>query len=350
GTKAIEGLTLKLTNSVSLEAKMFKMMKRLRLLQLAGVQLDGNFEDLPKHLRWLHWHECYLKYIPSNFDQASLVAIELEFSNLKFVWKEAKFMEKLKVLNLNHSYNLTQTPDFSYLPNLEKLLLKDCSSLSTISDTIGHLKKILVINLEDCTSLGNLPRSFYKLKSLTTLIISGCSMIDKLEEDLEQMESLITLIADKTAITQVPFSIVRSKSIGYVSLCGYEGFSRDVFPSLIWSWMSPTSKYNLSSMVQASSSALIPLDLPKLRSLWVKCESDLQLNGGVARILATLFATYNKELEATPTTSLVMENIKGSEIFDLSNQSHNSESLKCLIIEVGMKSHATNALKDKILQ
>ncbi|KAL1368568.1 hypothetical protein HN51_022717 [Arachis hypogaea] len=350
GTKAIEGLTLKLTNSVSLEAKMFKMMKRLRLLQLAGVQLDGNFEDLPKHLRWLQWHECNLKYIPSNSDQASLVAIELEFSNLKFVWKEAKFMEKLKVLNLNHSHNLTQTPDFSYLPNLEKLLLKDCSRLSTISDTIGHLKKILVINLEDCTSLGNLPRSFYKLKSLTTLIISGCSMIDKLEEDLEQMESLITLIADKTAITQVPFSIVRSKSIGYVSLCGYEGFSRDVFPSLIWSWMSPTSKYNLSSMVQASSSALIPLDLPKLRSLWVKCDSDLQLNGGVARILATLFATYNKELEATPTTSLVMENIKGSEIFDLSNQSHNSESLKCLIIEVGMKSHATNALKDKILQ
>ncbi|MED6119776.1 hypothetical protein PIB30_014826 [Stylosanthes scabra] len=355
GTKAIEGLTLKLptitNSSVYLEAKMFENMKRLRLLQLAGLQLNGNFEDLPKHLRWLHWHECYLKYIPSNFDQANLVSIELEFSSLKLVWKEAKFMEKLKVLNLNHSHNLTQTPDFSYLPNLEKLLLKDCPSLSSISDTIGHLKRILLINLEDCTSLGNLPRSIYKLKSLNTLIISGCSMIDKLEEDLEQMKSLVTLIADKTAITQVPFSIVRSKSIGYVSLCGYEGFSRDVFPSLIWSWMSPSN--DLSSMVQASSSssAVIPFDLPKLRSLWVECDSDLQLNGGVARILATLFATYNKELEATPTTSQVlMNNIKGSEIFDLRNQSHISGSPKCLVIEVGMKSQVTKVLKDIILQ
>jgi len=38
-------------------------------------------------------------------------------------------------------------------------------------------------------------------------------MIDKVEEDLEQMESLSTLLANNTAITTVPFSVVRSKSI-----------------------------------------------------------------------------------------------------------------------------------------
>ena len=85
--------------------------------------------------------------------------------------------------------------------------------MSGISDSIGDLEKVLFIDLEDCTSLPNLPRSFYKLKSLITLTISGCSLIDyKLEEDIEQMESLIKLIVDKTAITQVPFPIVKSKS------------------------------------------------------------------------------------------------------------------------------------------
>jgi len=127
-------------------------------------------------------------------------------------------MEKLKILNLSHSHYLTQTPDFSNLPNLEKLTLKDCPRLSEVSHSIVHLHKILLINLKDRISLCNLPRNIYTLKSLKTLILSGCLMIDNLEEDLEQMESLTTLIADNTGIKKVPFSLVRSKSIGYISV------------------------------------------------------------------------------------------------------------------------------------
>lgn len=66
------------------------------------------------------------------------------------------------------------------------------------------------------------------------------------------MESLTTLMADNTAISQVPFSLVRSKGIRYLSLCGYEGLSRDVFPSLIWSSMKP--KNNLTLPIQAFGS------------------------------------------------------------------------------------------------
>jgi hypothetical protein len=145
-------------------------------------------------------------------------------------------------------------------------------------------------------------------------------MIDKLEEDIEQMESLTTLIANNTAITRVPFSVVRSKSIGYISLCGYEGFSRDVFPSIIMSWMSPTT--GLPSLFQTSTimSPLVPLDvshsssyelssismyLPSLRSLWVECSSELQLSHDAAIIMDALYATNYKELEPTATTSQV---------------------------------------------
>ncbi|MED6119791.1 hypothetical protein PIB30_014838 [Stylosanthes scabra] len=348
GTKALEGLTLKLTNTICLKTEAFKEMKKLRLLQLAGVQLGGDFEYISRDLRWLYWHGFPLKYMPSNFSQTSLVSIELESSSLKLLWKEPKLLESLKILNLSHSQYLTQTPNFSYLPNLEKLLLNDCPRLTAISETIEHLKNILLINLEDCTSLSNLPRSFYKLKSLKTLIISRCSMIDKLEDDLDQMESLVTLIADKTAITQVPFSIVRSKSIGYVSLCGYEGFSRDVFPSLIWPWMSPTN--NLSSQAETCTDLeLVSSDVGKLRSLQMECNSDFQLAEGISRILDTLNATYYNELEATPTTSQV-SNIGSSSIISFCNQFHMHGLLKSLLIEIGVKSQISNTLRERILQ
>jgi hypothetical protein len=255
-------------------------------------------------------------------------------------------MEMLKILNLSHSHHLMLTPDFSNLPNLEKLVLKDCPMLSEVSPSIGDLDKILIINLEGCVSLCSLPRSIYKLKSLKTLILSGCLKIDKLEEDIEQMESLTTLLADNTALTRVPFSIVRSKSIVYISLCGHEGFSRDVFPSIIKSWMSPTN--NLPSHFQTSTvmSSLVPLDvprsssqelssiskyLPSIRSLWVECSSELQVSHDAAIILDALYAANLKELEPTRTQV-------------------SRSSPKSLFIQMGMNCQVANILKGQILQ
>ena len=275
-------------------------------------------------------------------------------------------MEKLKILNLSHSHYLTRSPDFSNIPNLEKLVLKDCPMLSQLSPSIKHLKKILLINLEDCVSLCSLPKSIYKLKSLKTLILSGCSMIDKLEEDLEQMESLTTLLANNTAITRAPFSVVRSKSIGYISLCGYEGFSRDVFPSIIRSWMSPTN--NIPSLFQTSSpmSSLVALDvpsssshtlstfskhLPRLRSLLVYCDSEYQLSLDAKIILDTLYATISNELDSTSTTSQV-SNLTASALIQCCNEvyvSKSKHSFKSLLIQMGMNCQVANILKE-ILQ
>ena len=264
-----------------------------------------------------------------------------------------QMLKNLKILNLSHSLDLTETPDFSYMPNLEKLVLKDCPSLSTVSHSIGSLHKLLLINLTDCIRLRKLPRSIYKLKSLETLILSGCSMIDKLEEDLEQMESLTTLIADKTAITKVPFSIVRSKNIGYISLCGFEGFSRDVFPSLILSWMSPSN--NEISLVQTS--AFMPSlstfkGLLKLRSLCVQCGSDLQLIQDVARVLDVLKAENCQRLESA-TTSQLSDMYASPLIDDCLGQVRTSGSndyLKSVLIQMGTKHQVPSLAKDRILQ
>nr|ACF19650.1 TIR-NBS-LRR RCT1 resistance protein [Medicago truncatula] len=366
GTKAVEGLTLKMPchSAQRFSTKTFENMKKLRLLQLSGVQLDGDFKYISRNLKWLHWNGFPLRCIPSNFYQRNIVSIELENSNAKLVWKEIQRMEQLKILNLSHSHHLTQTPDFSYLPNLEKLVLEDCPRLSQVSHSIGHLKKVVLINLKDCISLCSLPRNIYTLKTLNTLILSGCLMIDKLEEDLEQMESLTTLIANNTGITKVPFSLVRSKSIGFISLCGYEGFSRDVFPSIIWSWMSPNNlspafqtASHMSSLVSLEASTCIFHDLssisivlPKLQSLWLTCGSELQLSQDATRIVNALSVASSMELESTATTSQVPDVNSLIECRSQVKVSTTPNSMKSLLFQMGMNSLITNILKERILQ
>ncbi|KAH1069171.1 hypothetical protein AAZX31_03G079700 [Glycine max] len=318
GTEAIEGLALKLHSNkrYCFKADAFAEMKRLRLLQLDNVELTGDYRYLSKQLRWISWKGFSLKYIPKSFYLEGAIAIDLKHSSLRLVWKEPQVLQWLKFLNLSHSKYLKETPDFSKLPNLEKLILTDCSSLLKVHQSIGDLQNLLFINLKDCKSLSNLPRSIYKLKSLRTLILSGCSKIDTLDEDIMQMESLTTLIAENTAVKQVPFPIVSSKGIGYISIYGYEGFSHHVYLSIMRSWMLP--KMNPLSCIRSfsgTSSSPIPMDMQNknlsdlappisnFRSVVVQCETEIQLFNQIRTILDDVYGANFSELEITSYTS-----------------------------------------------
>ncbi|RDX81319.1 TMV resistance protein N, partial [Mucuna pruriens] len=357
GTTTIEGLALKLqrTSRVCFSTETFKKMKRLRLLQLYHVQLAGDYRHLPKHLRWVYWKGFPLKFIPNKFYQGNMVAIDLKHSYIELVWKEPQLLEKLKFLNLSHSKYLSKTPDFSKLPNLEKLILKDCPSLYEVHHSIGDLSKLLLLNLKDCICLGNLPMIIYKLKSLQTLILSGCSKIDKLEENIVQMESLTSLIADNTSLKQVPFSIVRSKNIGYISLCGYEGLARDVFPSLIWSWMSPTrSLVSYTQSIGSTSKFIVSMNIhdnnlgnllsklsefPKLRSICVQCDSEFQLSQELRIILDDICNGNFAELEIAY-ASQISENSMASHLIGIGSCHQVIDMLSNSISEVPSLSHS----------
>lgn len=132
-----------------------------------------------------------------------------------------QLLEKLKILNLSHSYFLTQTPNFSKLLNLEYLILKGCKSLLEIHHSIGCLERLALVNLKDCIKLKNLPKSFYKLKHIETLVLSGCLRFQNLVADIGEMVSLTTLLIDNTAIEEIPYSsIARLKNLTRLSLCG----------------------------------------------------------------------------------------------------------------------------------
>lgn len=107
-----------------------------------------------------------------------------------------QILRSLKILNFSHSHFLKRTPDFSGLPNLKTLILKDCIKLVKIHESIGVLDRLVYLNLRDCKNLRKLPGSFCKLKSLEKLIISGCSRLVTSAIELGKLESLKTLQAN----------------------------------------------------------------------------------------------------------------------------------------------------------
>ncbi|XP_009333811.2 disease resistance protein RUN1-like [Pyrus x bretschneideri] len=214
GTETIQGLALNMqnhpeysstrnSNQVVFETGTFSMMHKLRLLQLTYIELNGSYEEFPTSLRWLCWHKFLKGSIPSDFSLKNLVVLEMCYSSMRQVWTGTKFLPSLKILNLSHSNDLTETPDFSLVPNLEWLILKDCSSLVDVHESIGNLQGLVHLNMEYCKSIKKLPENISKLTSLETLIISGCSSLSVFPTDMRKMESLKVFQADGVPIHQL---------------------------------------------------------------------------------------------------------------------------------------------------
>ncbi|KAG5517318.1 hypothetical protein RHGRI_037914 [Rhododendron griersonianum] len=177
------------SNQVAFEADAFGRMHKLKFLKLQGVHINGPYKMLPKGLKWLCWYGFLLNSIPSDFPLENLTALEMSFSSLKNVWEGKRFLELLKSLNLSHSPNLVRTPDFSGIPNLEILVLHDCTSLVEVHESIGSLERLVILDLRDCKSLRKLPRSIRKLKHLESLDLSGCPNLDELPMNRGSMDS-----------------------------------------------------------------------------------------------------------------------------------------------------------------
>ncbi|XP_070680744.1 disease resistance protein RUN1-like [Malus domestica] len=214
GTKKIQGLVLNMrmhpanspinTTETVLETNAFEKMRKLQLLHLSHVRLDGCYADLPTGLRWLCWLQFPLDSIPIEFPLGCLIVLEMQYSRLRQVWKGKKFLPSLKILDLSHSHALTEIMDFSLCPSLEELILVDCTSLIDVHESIGNLERLVYLNMKDCKNLRMLPKNVCFLKSLETLILSGCSNLDEFPvEMMKKMESLKVLEIDKIPIREL---------------------------------------------------------------------------------------------------------------------------------------------------
>ncbi|KAM1413471.1 hypothetical protein ACFXTO_026063 [Malus domestica] len=161
------------SNEIDFKSEAFRRMHNLEILILNNVNVKGSYEKFSKSLICLSWRGFHLKSIPTNFYLENLVVLDMRNSSLQHVWNGIRFFPRLKILNLSHSHGLRTTPDFSGLPNLERLILKHCINLVGVDESIGYLEKLLVLNLEGCKNLMKLP----KLRSIQDLILSGCSKL-----------------------------------------------------------------------------------------------------------------------------------------------------------------------------
>ncbi|XP_065638620.1 disease resistance-like protein DSC1 [Quercus suber] len=188
GTKAIQGIVLKLNEQKEAywNPECFSKAHDLKLLILDDVHLLHEPKYLPNALRFLDWSGYPSKHFPSSFQQ--------------------KPLDSLKFIQLKNSPKLIETLDFNKIPNLEKLVLKDCTNLRSLHLSIGVCKKLTFLNLKGCKNLKSLPRKF-EMESLEILILSGCSSLKRIPELGENMESVLELYLDGTAITELPTSI-----------------------------------------------------------------------------------------------------------------------------------------------
>ncbi|CAN6549199.1 unnamed protein product [Malus baccata var. baccata] len=259
GTEEVEGLALDNSFShdkSSFSTEAFAKMKKLRLLQLNNVKLNGEYKHLPKELVWLCWHRFPLESIPDDFfNQPRLVVLEMQYSQLVQLWEGSKSLQKLKIIHLKCSHCLTKSPNFSQVPNLEELILEHCVGLSEIHPSIGHLKKLSLVNLQGCKVLISLPRDFYKSTSVETLYLNNCSNFRELHEDLGGMTSLRILEANLTSIRRVPPSIVRLKNLTRLSLHGVKSIHL------------PSSLHGLNSLRELDLSFCELADDPILKDL-----------------------------------------------------------------------------------
>ncbi|KAM7477406.1 hypothetical protein LguiA_025619 [Lonicera macranthoides] len=190
-------------NDEFLETDAFKGMRNLRLLKLSYVKLFGTYHVFPKKLRWLYWRGFHLKSLPNEFLLENIVSLEIRNSSLEHVWKVTKVLQSLKILNLSHSIHLLETPNFSNIPNLEKLVLKNCLSLVEVDESLATLQRLIVLNLKDCKSLRKLPTNIGMVQSLEELIISGCSNLVGAVDELVKLKSLKVFHANYTNLNQL---------------------------------------------------------------------------------------------------------------------------------------------------
>ncbi|KAG5545353.1 hypothetical protein RHGRI_017728 [Rhododendron griersonianum] len=254
------------SNEIALETNAFAKIENLKLLKLGHVQISGSYENFPKRIRWLYWHGFPFESIPRYFPLEALVALEMPYSSLKHFSTGTKFLELLKILDLSHSHSLARIPDFIVLPNLEKLILEDCTRLVEIHESVGHLARLVLLNLKDCSNLSKLPRSVGMLKSLETLDVSGCSNLENLPTEMVNMDSLTTLRAENvTGITRSPGTIQNVKA--WYSFIWLLPLKPKRNPETSWASSLPRSLVELNLEYCNLSDDAFPTDLSNLSLL-----------------------------------------------------------------------------------
>ncbi|KAK4779674.1 hypothetical protein SAY87_015780 [Trapa incisa] len=268
---------------MTLGTSSFTPMVNLRLLEINHVDLQGNSKNMPSGIRWLQWKGCPMEAFPSKAFLHKLGILDLSEGSIRKISKE-EVAEKLLVMDLHECYQLTEIPNLSSYPVLEKLILAGCKGLVEIHKSVGDATSLLTLDLSGCSNIQRFPEDVSGLKNLKKLKLSSCLQLMKLPEDLSGMVSLEELIVDSTSIEKLPESIFRLQKLKEFSLkdcrslkklpwcigelaalkeLALDGSSIEELPDSIGSLV----KLEKLSLVHCRSLTSLPITIGDLRSL-----------------------------------------------------------------------------------
>ncbi|KAL1218975.1 Disease resistance protein RPV1 [Cardamine amara subsp. amara] len=286
-------------SEITIPVKHFEPMKKLRLLQINNVELEGDLKLLPSELKWIQWRGCPLENLPPDFLGRELAVLDLSDSGIRQIqssWIKRED-ENLKVVNLRGCHNLEEIPDLSNHKALHKLVLERCYQLVKVHRSVGNLKTLLHLDLRRCSNLSEFLVDVFGLKLLEKLYLSGCSNLSVLPENIGAMTCLKELLLDGTAISKLPESIFRLRKLEKLNLMGCKSIQE--LPMCLGKLTSleelyldetglqhlPSSIGNLKSLqklhlMRCASLSKIPDTIAELKSL-----KELFLNGSAVEEL-----------------------------------------------------------------
>ncbi|XP_028757934.1 TMV resistance protein N-like [Neltuma alba] len=208
GTKEIQAMVSFTSCEAFWNPKAFSTLRNLRLLMVSSdFNLPHGLKYLSHTLKVVHWEKYPLDTLPFGNWLSKLVDLRMRHSKLKKLWNKSLCLKNLKFLDLSFSKNLIETPDFSKLPNLEKLALEGCEKLIDLHASIGQHKKLQVLNLKGCKSLTAHCLKKLEMTPLKEFVLCGCTRVKFLPKFGESMKNLETLDAGETNLVKLPKSL-----------------------------------------------------------------------------------------------------------------------------------------------
>ncbi|KAF8082878.1 hypothetical protein N665_0804s0025 [Sinapis alba] len=214
GTRFVSGISFDISDidEVSISPIAFKRMPKLRFLRVYKSKEDGNDVvhipeemEFPRRLRLLDWKAYPNKCLPPTFHPEYLVKLDMQDSQLEYLWQGTQPLPNLKDINLQRSFHLKELPDLSNATNLKGLYLSYCQSLVELPSSCSRLDKLKDLWMDHCTNLQVIPADMY-MASLKRVSMKGCSRlrhIPFMSTNIKQMDISETAVEDVPASTSV---------------------------------------------------------------------------------------------------------------------------------------------------
>ncbi|KAL0643978.1 hypothetical protein Bca4012_042268 [Brassica carinata] len=161
--------------------------------------------ELPSRLRLLEWKAYPNKCLPPTFHPEYLVKLDMQGSQLEYLWQGTQPLTNLKEIDLQRSFQLNELPDLSNATNLKGLYLSYCQSLVELPPSCSSLDKLKDLWMDHCTNLQVIP-AHMKLASLKRVSMKGCSRlrhIPFMSTNIRQMDISETAVEDVPASTSI---------------------------------------------------------------------------------------------------------------------------------------------------